>query len=230
MNIGKDLSHSSESNFKFILLIVALVLGIKSLLLDYDYLDVYITRCLQELFEDRTRWAEHLTQLAKWPYLLIPTLLALVLTQLRFGVRYLPVIPVSLILCLGLDYILKLFVYVDKPDSELVYVSHISLSSGWLSTFGMVFGSLFGLFLLPVKKSKSEDREHGQFKSHSAFGSTGLLSERLIMLFSAFVLVAGLMARIVLGGHWPTQVLSSVLFGILASVYLKEGWARLQQV
>ena len=226
MILKVNANDQTNSNTKSGLLILALALGIKSLLLDYDYLDVYLTLSLQNLFEDHTRWAEHLTQMAKWPYIGLPILISLAFAQFRFGVRSLPLILVSLILCLGLDYTLKLFVYVDKPDSELVYVSHISLASGWPSTFGIIFGSLFGLFVLPDGKPRNEGLVEGQSKVHSAFAFTGLLGDRLITLFSLAVLGAGLMARIILGGHWPTQVLSSMLFGILVSVYFKDIWAR----
>jgi membrane-associated phospholipid phosphatase len=150
--------------------------------------------------------------MGKWPKLLLPLSLSLVFMHLRFGFRFLPVVPVSLLICMGLDYILKLYVHVDKPDSELVYVSHISLSSGWPSTFGIVFGSLFGPFLYPFKKPS--------FAKFYIYRTTQLISLSL--------LIFGLTARIILGGHWPTQALGSTLFGVLISVYIKECWGDIQ--
>lgn len=193
---------TSKFDFKFWTLGAALLLGVKCLLLEYDYLDVFITRQLQELFEDRTRWAEHLTSTAKWPWILLNLGLALGLTQLRFGVRYLPAIPISYAAAFGLDQFFKLFVYVHKPDSELVYVSYFSKASGWPSTFCCIFGALYGVFLF-------SDFNRANINTQ-VFRSTQCLA--------FLMLTFGTAGRIVLGGHWPAQALSSLFMGMFLAI------------
>jgi len=76
-----------------------------------------------------------------------------------------------------------------------------SSSSGLPSTFGLVYGSIFGVVVL------------GQASGRLAFPLRAL---------ACALIIAGGAARVVLGGHWTSQMLASVLLGLLAATVARE--------
>ena len=85
-------------------------------------------------------------------------------------------------------------IFVPRPSDEFVTVASISASSGLPSTFALVYGGVFGATLF-------------------ASGRKGA-GAAVAGAVSAGLIAAGLCARIVLGGHWASQMLSSLLLAL----------------
>lgn len=81
--------------------------------------------------------------------------------------------------------------------AALVAVAEPAASSGLPSTFGLVYGALFGVALLARGSARKA---------------------RPARLIAGALLIAGIAARIVSGGHWPSQMLASSAFGLLLAL------------
>jgi len=163
-------------------------------------LDVKATVLAQAASARASGWAVAVTALGKAPWVLLAVAAAAILTASAGGVRAAAAAPVAYLLARAADLALRAVIFAPRPDPELVAVASASLSSGLPSTFGLVFGALFGLPFWT--------RRRGRLASAAC-------------ILAALVLLVGAASRIVLGGHWPSQMLSSVLLGIaLARVAL----------
>lgn len=156
--------------------------------------DVVVTRALQAALGPAPVWAGWLTDTAKAPFLWGTLALAGVLGWQVGGARAALAVPIAYAFAFAADKGLRAVLFVPRPDQALVAVADPSASSGLPSTFGLVYGAMFGAALLGRARGK------------------GRLPARLIALA---VLAAGLCARVVLGGHWPSQMLASAAFGLL---------------
>jgi hypothetical protein len=106
--------------------------------------------------------------------------------------------PLSLLVALGLDVLLRAAVFAPRPTPDLVTVASAASGSGLPSTFGLVYGALFGAALLAGRGGRSR-------AARAAGVAAGLL------------VVAGACARVVLAGHWPSQIGASVLLALGAA-------------
>lgn len=163
--------------------------------------DVAVTQVLQSLFGDAPRWAAWLTDTAKPPMVIATVGVGAGLAWLVGGWR--PTFAISLAFGLGwlTDKGLRAVIFAPRPPAELVAVASASSSSGLPSTFGLVYGSIFGVVVF-VKAS-----------GRSAFPLRAL---------ACALIIAGGAARVVLGGHWTSQMLASVLLGLLAAAVARE--------
>jgi len=160
-----------------------------------------VTQVLQSLFGDAPRWAAWLTDTAKPPMVIATVGVGAGLAWLVGGWR--PTFAISLAFGLGwlTDKGLRAVIFAPRPPAELVAVASASSSSGLPSTFGLVYGSIFGVAVF-VKAS-------------------GRSASPLRALACALI-IAGGAARVVLGGHWTSQMLASVLLGLLAAAVARE--------
>jgi membrane-associated phospholipid phosphatase len=159
--------------------------------------DVLITRHLQALFGSNPDWAVFLTRTAKAPLLWGSLLLSAMMTGLAGNWRMAPAPVLAYGLVWLTDQALRSLIYVPKPDAALVAVAQASVSSGLPSTFGLVYGAVFGCVLW----------------------STGSSAAGKVLHFVALgLIVAGAAARIILGGHWASQMLASVSAGVLIAL------------
>jgi membrane-associated phospholipid phosphatase len=156
--------------------------------------DVAVTRALQSALGPAPAWADALTATAKAPALFVTLALATALAWLRGGFRAAAAPALALALAKLAELALRALVFAPKPTAELVAVASPSASSGLPSTFGLVYAGLFGAALLASGRK-------GASAVAAAVGS-GLL------------VAAGGCARIVLGGHWTSQLLASLLVGL----------------
>jgi hypothetical protein len=156
--------------------------------------DVALTQALQAAFGADTGWAQFLTSLAKAPLLGVSLTLGAALAVLfGGGWRGAGAVPAAWGLAWLADKGLRAVMFAPKPDPELVTVVSQSAASGLPSTFGLVWGAIFGVSLWV-----------------RATGAMGLARAGLI----AAILLIGMAARIVPGGHWPSQMAASTLVGI----------------
>ncbi|MEX2480062.1 MAG: phosphatase PAP2 family protein [Gammaproteobacteria bacterium] len=168
--------------------------------------DVALTRLLQDIFGTTPAWAEMLTTTAKMPGLWATLVVASILDGLRSGWRGALAPPLALALAYVVDGVARLLMFAPRPAAELVAVAAPSASSGLPSTFGLVYGALFGAVLCVRPRGRT------------ALGLAAAMS---------VLLLAGASARMVLGGHWGSQVAASLLLGVAlagAAQILVERW------
>jgi len=170
--------------------------------------DPSVTRSLQALFGDGPAWAEWITDSAKFPAAWITLAGAAALGLLCAGWRAAVSAPLAFGLALALDKLLRAVISSPRPSPDLVGVASPMTSSGLPSTFGLVYGALFGVVLLAAVRSPSPHA-----KTAIAVAVTALL--------------AGCAARIVLGGHWPSQMVVSAGIGLLCAALSLVVVARL---
>lgn len=174
-------------------LLLALGLGLASLLRQGPLPgDVELMRALQRASGADTDWAQRLTGFAKLPGVLVSLLAATVLAGLRGGARALRLPLLGYLLALVLDRGLRVWVHVPRPFDDGAL-----LSSSLPSTFGLVFGALFGAVLVTPAKS-------------------GPVLAGPAAALALALLVAGFAARITLAGHWPSQMLASYALAFAA--------------
>lgn len=172
--------------------------------------DVPVTRALQSLLGTMPPWASFLTGTAKPPLVWLTLALAAAFAYLRGGVRSVAVPPVAFAVVYGLDLLLRALIFAPRPTADLVAVATSSPGSGLPSTFALVYGALFGAVL---------------------FGRGGAqLTARLAGLASVLLIAAGACARVVLAGHWPSQVLASLLLALAVAGMVRVALDRLRSV
>jgi hypothetical protein len=96
-------------------------------------------------------------------------------------------------------------VFAPKPATELVAVAAPSGSSGLPSTFGLVYAGLFGAALLASGRG----------------GASGAAAPAV----AGLLVTAGSCARIVLGGHWTSQLLASLSLGLALAALAQRALA-----
>ena len=168
--------------------------------------DVGATRRLQSLFGNAPRWAEWLTDTAKPPMVIATMVVGVGLAWLAAGWRSALSVPLAFGLAWLIDKGLRAVIFAPRPSADLVAVASASSSSGLPSTFGLVYGSIFGVVVFAAATGRS---------------ANGLRALALALIF------AGVAARVVLGGHWSSQMLASVLLGLLAAAAASEVANRL---
>jgi hypothetical protein len=156
--------------------------------------DVALTRGAQALFGAEAPWAGTITSLAKAPLLWGSLAVGAVLAWLvGGGWRGALAVPMAWALAWLADKALRAVMFAPKPDPELIDVVSRSAASGLPSTFGLVWGAVFGVALWV------------RMTGPASLGRYGLI---------AAVLVVGMLARVVPGGHWPSQMVASTLVGV----------------
>ncbi|QEG24901.1 phosphatase PAP2 family protein [Mariniblastus fucicola] len=163
--------------------------------------DIAITRFLQSTLGSEPSWAGPITQSAKPPTVWLLLVGGLGLVWIRTGWRG-PVAVLTAFLSIKLvDFILRASVHTPKPIADLVAVASPSESSGFPSTFGLVYGAVFGCIVF----ARSSD----DWKSTAA------------LVTSIGMILIGAISRIVLGGHWTSQMVASLClaFAIVLVVY-----------
>ncbi|MFO6428744.1 phosphatase PAP2 family protein [Erythrobacter sp. W302b] len=177
-----------------VLTLSALVVGAACLAVSGPLLgDVAVTTALQSAFGPSPQWAEWVTDMAKPPLVVATMSGGAGLAGLVAGWRGAVAIPLAFGLGWLLDKALRAVIFAPRPATELVEVASASSSSGLPSTFGLVYGSIFGAVLLATANGKIA------------------LATRA---FAVALIIIGAAARVVLGGHWASQMLASILLGL----------------
>jgi membrane-associated phospholipid phosphatase len=158
--------------------------------------DLTVTLALQAAFHRSPQWAEILTDTAKPPLVVATIAVGAGLAYLVAGWR--GALSVTLSFSVGwlIDKALRAIIYMPRPSSALVDVASASSSSGLPSTFGLVYGTIFGV---------------------SMFAATNSKFSLAIRALAIALIIAGASARVVLGGHWASQMLVSILLGLAAA-------------
>jgi len=171
--------------------------------------DVAATRALQSVLGESPAWAQWVTPSAKAPGVWATLCVAVALAYARGGAPAAAAPPVALLAAHGLDTLLRALVFAPKPDPELVAVAVRSAASGLPSTFGLVYGGLFGAVLLAPAA-----------RDAPATAAAAL---------AAALLAVGACARLVLGGHWASQMLASLLLAFALVLPLRAAVRALRR-
>ena len=162
--------------------------------------DVFLTRTVQAVMGNEPSWADLLTKTAKNPLLWLNLAIGIGMAWGRSGWRGAVAIPVVLICAQLIDKVLGGLISVLRPTPDLVSVASASTSSGFPSSFALVYGAIFGAILFaPARK--------------------GLVPAGLAAL-SLVLLVAGVSARVVLGGHWMSLMIASLLLVLSPAILI----------
>ncbi len=155
--------------------------------------DVAVTLALQSAFGASPQWAEWLTDTAKPPLVVATMVVGAGLAWLIAGWRAAMAVPLAFGFGWLIDKAARALIFAPRPAADVVEVASASSSSGLPSTFGLVYGGVFGVVLMA--RARRWDTA-------------------LLQVLAAFLIITGAAARIMLGGHWPSQMLVSVLLGL----------------
>ncbi|TWT67180.1 phosphatase PAP2 family protein [Allorhodopirellula solitaria] len=188
-----------------VLLMLGILLGAASIAVQGPLPgDVAATRFLQSVLGPEPAWAGPITQSAKHPYVWGMLAVGCLLAWIRAGWRG-PTAVIGVFAAVKvLDFALRATIYTPKPIEEFVAVASASESSGFPSSFGLVYAALFGSVIFAVSSARN-------WQSNVA------------IVISIFMITVGSISRIVLGGHWTSQLLASLCIGfsfVIFATYL----------
>jgi undecaprenyl-diphosphatase len=167
-------------------------------LFDYFPGDIVVTQYFQKFFPSNTLWADTISNIAKFPYSIILLIITVIISFFINGLRAVVLSIISFVGLSMLDKFIKIFVFQTRPSVDLISVSTISTSSSFPSTSGIVYIATFGFLLMLSAK----------FWRNSLFNK--------LVFFSSFIpLVVIFIARIVLGAHWPSDIIVTYMLGIV---------------
>jgi membrane-associated phospholipid phosphatase len=194
------------SRWKFIWVVLAaltVVLVIAAANLPYFPGDVALARFVQFLVPG-SGWAKWVTDTAKVPGRFV--LLAISLLVAWFLGRWRGVIlaAISFGAMLGLERLLKAIIDRPRPTPDLIEVLGKSEGSSFPSTFALVYAATFG-FIALLSLASYRGSKSTRFS---------------IFAVCCLILLVGMVARIVLGAHWPSDMLVSYLISGLFSALL----------
>lgn len=179
--------------------LLGLVLGLGLLAAKFPVLpgDVALARLGQSLAGESTGWAYTITNTAKapWAYVLV-ALTAGISSRLR-GPWTAGAAVIAYLLAHGFDRLLKPLIGRPRPSPELIEVAGSTTGFSCPSTFALVYAATFGFLLCVLCQQR-----------RSVWRNAGLV-------FCSVALVLGASARVVLGGHWPSDLVFSYLLAAL---------------
>ena len=160
-------------------------------------LDLEATRAVQRMSRSGTAWTTSLTNTAKAPGIYVLLAATSFLAWRLKGVRAALLPSAAYLLVLGLDRVLKPWIARPRPSSDLVQVVGSSAGFGCPSTFGLVYAATVGSVVWLAWRHARGTRRG------------------MVMGLGLALLLAGATARVVLGGHWPSDMILSYLLGVL---------------
>lgn len=189
------LTRSLKGRIGWIAAIGVLLLFVLAAQIPRFPLDLETTRAVQRMSRGGTAWATSLTNTAKAPGIYFLLAATSLLAWRLAGIRAALLPPAAYLVVLGLDRVLKPWIARPRPSSDLVQVVGSSAGFGCPSTFGLVYAATVGSVVwLAWRRARGARRW-------------------LVLGLGFAVLLVGAMARVVLGGHWPSDMILSYLLG-----------------
>ena len=216
---SKEDSMNREKKFEllFHITLAGLVITLITLPSFLTYLpgDVQIERFIQSIIPNTFDWAKFVMNIAEFPYYFILLIFAFLLGWIATNsVRIASFIFVSFFGIRIIDNFLRIFICQPRPTADLVNV-HVKLhSSAFPSTTSMVYASIFG-FLVGLVWA------YGFRKTAYSFP---------VFVVSVLALILCFIDRVVMGAHWPSDVLISYVVSFawvyIVIRYMRSQWAK----
>ncbi len=165
--------------------------------------DVPLARAIQALLLAGPGWAQWLSHTAEAPREFVVLAIVIALGAWWVNARGGLLAIASFVGMWILDKLLRLVIFKPRPDPSLIHVvgGHPPGSS-FPSTFALIYGATFGyLALLGAARAR---------------GGTRVAA----LTIGIVLLVAGFGARVVLGAHWPSEVVVSYLVALVWADFL----------
>jgi membrane-associated phospholipid phosphatase len=157
--------------------------------------DLAMSQFLQSLFPGEREWAQAITATGKNPYRWGLLLLGMGATWKLCGTRWLILPVLCFLVMLGLDQVLKPLIGRPRPSPELVEVTGSSAGYSCPSTFGLIQAGTVGWMIL--------------LSWYFLSGTPRWWAMGLGILW----LLLGAAARMVLGGHWASDLFVAYALG-----------------
>lgn len=164
--------------------------------------DVGVTHLLQSISGDHIGWARAVTNTARLPWSLLLAALAAVVSYVTGGWRAALLAVVCFAALLIVGPWLQAFIARPRPAPSLVHVAGPSSGYSFPSIFALTYGSTFGYVAVLAWRLKRGWRRS------------------LVALLCGLALLVGGSARVVLGAHWPSDVLVSYLIALVLAALL----------
>ncbi|MGH9936139.1 MAG: phosphatase PAP2 family protein [Blastocatellia bacterium] len=188
-----------------IALIAALLLSALASRFAYFPGDVEITRFLQSLLPRDLGWAQVITNTARSPWNFALLVLTGGVSWALAGWRAAALAIASFAVMLALGPWMQNLIERPRPSPTLVRVAGASSGYSFPSIFALTYASTFGYLLLLARAERP--------------ASSGGLG-RFVTISCSSLLIIGGVARIVLGAHWPSDVLAGYLIGFVWAALL----------
>lgn len=164
--------------------------------------DVALTRVIQSVAPGGPGWAQVVTAAAKWPWNVLLVAGTVLVSWLIRGGRLAVWSLASFPGVWALDKVSKPWIGRPRPSAELVEVVGSPSGFSFPSTFALTFAATFG-FLAVAAAVYLRGRNRW-----------------LVVTAPTLILLVGGAARIVLGAHWPSDILASYLLGMFWAAVL----------
>jgi membrane-associated phospholipid phosphatase len=183
---------------------LAVVLVIAAANTPYFPGDIALAKFVQFIVPGDSAWAKWVTDTAKVPGRFVLLAISLLVAWFLGRWRAFILAAISFGAMLGLESVLKAIIDRPRPSPDLIEVLGKSEGSSFPSTFALVYAATFGFLAIL------------SLVSYRAFK----ISRLSIFAVCGLILLVGAIARIVLGAHWPSDILVSYLISGLWSTLL----------
>jgi len=164
--------------------------------------DVAVTRVLQSVAPDNPAWAQAVTASAKLPWNILLLGGAFLLSWWFRNARLAVLSLASFLGVQLLDLVMKPWFARPRPSTDLVQVVGSPSGYSFPSTFALTFAGTIG------------------FVAVAAVIYLRGRARWLVVAIAAVALLLGAAARITLGAHWPSDVITSYLIAFFWAAFL----------
>jgi undecaprenyl-diphosphatase len=156
--------------------------------------DIYIARLIQAIIPNTGHWAEFISSFASFPSYFILLAFSILFTFILTRNWLLVVDAIlSFVGILIIEKILRRIIFQPRPSECLIQVYDVFSGSSFPSGTALMYGSTFGFVLILALMKQTR------------YAKKAIV----LMVLSFLMLILAFLARIILGAHWPSDMLLS---------------------